>query len=305
MLRSFHASEFPAEQVLATLHGRRVSVCLPARNEEATVGQVVGLIHDELVRRHPIVDELVVIDDGSTDATAAVAEEAGATVIPALEVLPDYGTEHGKGQALWRGLAVTTGEVVVFCDTDIANLHTGFVLGLVGPLLAHDDIDLVKGFYERPLDGVPGQGGRVTELVARPLISLLFPHLAPLVQPLAGEFAARRAALEAVPFAGGYGVDLCLLIDIAERFGPRAIAQCDLGVRVHRNRSLQELGAQALEIMAAVFDRAGLPAPASAARAEAGFARSAVLAAPGAEPVLVTLSERPPLCEVPAHRKSA
>jgi glucosyl-3-phosphoglycerate synthase len=297
VLRSFQSSDFPAEQVLGALHGRRVSVCVPARNEESTVGQVVGLIHEELVRHYPIIDELVVIDDGSTDATAAAAEAAGATVIASGDILPEYGTEHGKGQALWRGLACTTGDVVAYCDADIRNLHTGFVLGLVGPLLVHDDIEVVKGFYERPLDGVAGQGGRVTELVARPLISLLFPHLAPLIQPLAGEFAGRRDVLEAVPFAGGYGVDLCLLIDIAQQFGPRVIAQCDLGERVHRNRSLQELGAQSLEILAAVLSRAGLP--------EGSVPRSALLAAPGADPLLVPLHERPPLCEVPAHRKTA
>jgi glucosyl-3-phosphoglycerate synthase len=296
VLRSFHSSDFPAEAVLANKHGRRVTVCLPARNEESTVGQVVGLISEELVRRYPVVDELVVIDDGSTDDTAAAAEEAGATVICAAEVLPEYGTEHGKGQALWRGLAATTGDLVAYCDTDIRNLDTGFILGLIGPLLAHDDIDIVKGFYERPLDGHPGQGGRVTELVARPLIALLFPHLAPLVQPLAGEFAARRDVLEAVPFVGGYGVDLGLLIDIADRFGPRVIAQCDLGIRVHRNRTLHELGAQSLEIIEMVLSR-GFP--------DAGVPRSAVLAAPGAEPVLIELEERPPLSEVPSHRKTA
>jgi glucosyl-3-phosphoglycerate synthase len=297
VLRTFHSSEFPAEQVLASKHGRRVSVVLPARNEESTVGLVVALIHNELVERHAVVDELVVIDDGSIDDTAAMAEAAGATVIAAADVLPEYGTEHGKGQALWRGLASTTGDLVAYCDTDIRNLDVGFILGLVGPLLQHDDIDLVKGFYERPLDGQPGQGGRVTELVARPLIALLFPHLAPLIQPLAGEFAARRGVLEAVPFVGGYGVDLALLIDVAERFGPRVIAQCDLGTRVHRNRSLHELGAQSLEIITTVLSRAGFP--------EGSVPRSAALAAPGAEPVLVTLEQRPPLCEVPSHRKTA
>jgi glucosyl-3-phosphoglycerate synthase len=297
VFRSFHSSDFPAEQVLATKHGRHVSVCLPARNEESTVGQVVRLIHTELVARHGVVDELVVIDDGSTDSTAAAAEAVGATVITAADILPEYGTEHGKGQALWRGLAATTGDLVAYCDTDIRNLDTGFILGLVGPLLAHDDIDLVKGFYERPLDGLAGQGGRVTELVARPLIALLFPHLTPLIQPLAGEFAARRDILEAVPFVGGYGVDLGLLIDVAEQFGPGVIAQCDLGVRVHRNRTLQELGAQSLEIIAMVLSRAGFP--------EGSVPRSAALAAPGSDPVLVTLEERPPLGEVPSHRKTA
>jgi glucosyl-3-phosphoglycerate synthase len=297
VMRSFNSSDYPVERVLAAKHGRRVSVVIPARDEETTVGLVAGVIDRELVQRHPVVDELVVVDDGSTDATAAAAEAAGATVIAAIDVLPEYGSEHGKGQALWRGLHVTSGDVVVYCDADIRNLDTGFVLGLIGPLLLHEDIDLVKGFYERPLDGRPGQGGRVTELVARPLIALLFPHLSALVQPLAGEFAARREVLEAVPFVGGYGVDLGLLIDIAERFGPRGIAQCDLGERVHRNRSLAELGAQSLAIIEMALSRAGLP--------EGTVPWSAELTRPGAEPVRVTLEQRPPMCEVPAHRKTA
>jgi glucosyl-3-phosphoglycerate synthase len=297
VLRSFHSSEFPVERVLAAKHGRRVSVCIPARNEAATVGQVVEVVHSELMVRHAIVDELVVVDDGSVDDTAAVAETFGATVIDAAQILPEYGTEHGKGQALWRGLHVTSGDLIVYCDADISNLDPGFILGLVGPLLTHDDLDVIKGFYERPLDGRPGEGGRVTELVARPLIALLFPHLAPLIQPLAGEFAARREVLEAVPFVGGYGVDLGLLIDIAERFGVRGIAQCDLGERVHRNRSLTELGAQSLAIIEMALSRAGLP--------EGSIPWSAVLAPPGGDPVRVTLENRPPLCDVPAHRKTA
>lgn len=296
VLRSFSSSEFPVERVLDAKGGRRVSVVLPARDEEATVGDVVGVIARELVRRHPVVDELVVVDDGSTDATARRAADAGAEVVTAAEVLPEYGTEHGKGQAMWRGLHVTTGDVVVFCDADIRNLDPGFVLGLVGPLLVHDDVEIVKGFYERSLDGRPGEGGRVTELVARPLISLLFPHLAGLVQPLAGECAGRRDILEAIPFVGGYGVDLALLVDVAERCGSRAIAQCDLGERVHRNRPLGELGAQALAILEMALSRCGLP--------EGSVPWSAELLRPGAEAIRVTLTQRPPLLDVP-RRKTA
>ena len=196
-------------------------MCLPARNEAPTVGATVETIHRELMLTSiPVVDELVVMDDGSTDDTAKVAEAAGATVVEAAEVLPEYGTEHGKGQAMWRAVHVTTGDLLVFCDADIRRLRSRVrARTCLGPLLTRDDVDFVKGYYQRPLDGRPGEGGRVTELMARPLISVFFPDLAGLSQPLAGEFAARREMLESVPFVGGYGVDLGLLIDVTERFG--------------------------------------------------------------------------------------
>jgi len=295
MIRSFDHREFPASRVLDAKRGRRISVCLPARNEAATVGGVVGAIRRDLMERRPVVDELVVIDDGSADATAAVAAAAGADVVTASSVLPGYGTEHGKGQALWRGLHVTTGEVVVYCDTDICDFDPAFVLGLAGPLLARDDVTFVKGCYERPLHGHPGEGGRVTELMARPLISLLFPQLASLHQPLAGECAGRRDVLEAVPFVGGYGVDLALLIDVADRFGTAGLVQCDLGRREHRNRALGELGAQSLAILQMALRRAGHDLD----------PWSPSLLRPGAEAVAIPFVERPPLADVPAHRKTA
>jgi glucosyl-3-phosphoglycerate synthase len=297
MIRSFHCSAYPAEIVANAKRGRTVSVVLPARNEETTVAGVVRTIRHHLMERHAVVDELVVIDDGSTDATAATAAEAGARVVTATEVLPEYGTEHGKGQAAWRGVHVTGGDIVVFCDTDVVDFPPEFVLGLVGPLLDHDDVAFVKGFYRRSYRGQPGEGGRVTELVARPLISLLFPQLAPLVQPLAGEFAARRDVLESVPFVGGYGVDLGLLIDVAARCGASAIAQCDLGERVHRNRPLSELSPQAMVILQLALDRAGL--------AGTTTPWGSLLLRHDQPPLPVTLVERPPLMDVPAHRKTA
>jgi glucosyl-3-phosphoglycerate synthase len=297
MMRSFHCRGYSPPVVLGSKRGRTISVVLPARNEEATVGGVVHSIRTHLMDHFPVVDELVVIDDGSSDATAAVASAAGAHVVSAADVLPEYGQEHGKGQALWRGVHVTGGDIVAFCDTDIVGFPPAFVLGLVGPLLDHDDLVFVKGFYRRSFQGLAGEGGRVTELMARPLISLLFPHLSPLVQPLAGEFAAQREVLEAVPFVGGYGVDLGLLIDVAEQCGAGAIAQCDLGERVHRNRSLAELSPQAMIILQLALDRAGL----------AGSATpwGSLLLRPEHPPLSVTLSELPPLGDVPAHRKTA
>ena len=300
MRRSFDYRDFPASRLVAAKRGRRISVCLPARNEGATIGATVETIQRELMQLHPVVDELVVMDDGSNDDTAAVAEAAGATVVAAAEVLPEYGTEHGKGQAMWRAVHVTSGDLLVFCDADIRQFEAGFVLGLLGPLLTRDDVTFVKGFYQRPLDGRPGEGGRVTELMARPLISVFFPELASLNQPLAGECAAPREVLEAIPFAGGYGVDLGLLIDVTERFGPAGLVQCDLGQRVHRNRSLSELGVQALAILQLALVRAGLCEENAAA-----FGWTTHLVRPAAETVPVTLIERPPLKDVPAHRKTA
>jgi glucosyl-3-phosphoglycerate synthase len=300
MLRSFDYRDFPAARLVTAKRGRRVSVCLPARNEAETIGATVATIYRILMLDYPVVDELVVIDDGSTDATAEVAAAAGATVVTAADVLPEYGTEHGKGQAMWRAVHVTSGEIVVFCDADIQRFDPGFVLGLVGPLVTRDDVSFVKGYYDRPLDGRPGEGGRVTELMARPLISVFFPHLAGLHQPLAGECAARRDVLEAVPFVGGYGVDLGLLIDVTEQFGPAGLVQCDLGERVHRNRSLNELGVQALTILQLGLVRAGLCEANAAA-----FGWTTQLIRPGADAVPVTLVERPALAEVPAHRMTA
>jgi glucosyl-3-phosphoglycerate synthase len=241
MVRTLPAPDFPVTRVAEAKRGRRVSLVIPARNEAVTVAGVVAVG----VGLSGIIDEVVVVDDGSLDATAAVAREAGARVVSAGGV--------GKGGAMAVGLAATTGEVVVFADADVTSFDRRFLLGLVGPLLLHDDIALVKGSYERP-----GAGGRVNELVARPLLALLFPELARVHQPLGGEYAGRRAVLEAVSFEDGYGVDIGLLLDVAERHGTSSIAQVDLGVRAHRNRPLAELAPIAQAVMAVVFDRAGV-----------------------------------------------
>lgn len=289
MRRSYAFADFPAGRVQSAKRGRRVTVCIPARDEEATVGQIVASIRRDLMEDVPVVDEILVMDDGSTDDTAAVAGAAGATVLSTEAVLPEF-PALGKGQAMWKGVHAATGDVIVFCDADIRDFHTGFVLGLAGPLLARDDITFAKGFYER-------DGGRVTELMARPLISLFFPHLADLAQPLSGECAAFRHVLEAVPFAGGYGVDLGLLIDLTARHGNSGLVQCDLGERVHRNRTLTELGPQSLAILQVALERAGV--------AEEDFPWTAQLVRPGADPAVVQFLELPPLLEVPAHRKTA
>jgi glucosyl-3-phosphoglycerate synthase len=204
---------------------------------------------------------------------------------------------EGKGQAMWKALYATSGDLVVFCDADVRHFDPHFVTGLLGPLLLRDDVMFVKGFYDRPLDGRPHEGGRVTELAARPLISALFPHLAALAQPLAGECAARREVLEQVPFVDGYGVDLGLVIDVAARWGLAAMVQCDLGERIHRNRPLDDLGPQALAIVQVALSRAG-----AAPTAAAGGAWQSRLVRPGNDAVTVCLSQRPPLAEVAAER---
>ncbi len=251
-----HAS-FTVEHLLAAKGSTTITVALPAKDEATTIEAILTTIRKELMGPVGLVDELIVIDDHSTDDTAAVARQAGADVYPAGEILPRYGPGHGKGEALWKSLYVSTGDIICWCDADIRNYDNRFILGLLGPLLTDSSIEFAKGFYRRPLRDDGEGGGRVTELVARPLISSLFPHLGPLIQPLAGEFAGRRTVLEQVPFSRGYAVDLALLIDLTERFGIDAIAQVDLGTRIHRNRPLRELGPQSAAITNMVLRRAG------------------------------------------------
>jgi len=249
----------------AALAGRKgattISVCLPARNEANTVGAILDVITGELMAPAgpPLVDELLVLDDGSADATAAVAAAHGARVVAVDTVLPGLGAGRGKGNVLWRSLAAATGDLIVWCDADVTSFSAGYVCGLVAPLLADPGIGFVKGFYDRPTAEGGQGGGRVTELVARPLLSRFFPALAALRQPLAGEMAGRRSVLEAVPFVQGYGVETGLLIDVADRFGIDSLVQVDLGVRRHRHQSLDALAVQATEILQVVLDRVGLP----------------------------------------------
>lgn len=230
--------------------GLRVSVCIPARNEATTVAAVVGVVVEDLVAGCGLVDEVIVADDGSTDGTGAVAARAGATVLR-------RDGPPGKGSAMADAAAAASGDLIVFLDADVHNFGSHFVTRLLRPLLgAGDDVVLVKAAYRRPLRGIEGEGGRVTELLARPLIERLFPELAFLAQPLAGEAAIRRPALETLVLEPGYGVEIAMLIDVSTRFGLSAIAQADLGERVHRNRPLIELADQSRQILAAVLDRA-------------------------------------------------
>ncbi len=252
-VRTYSSDHFDPASVLGAKRSRRVSVCIPARDEEPTIAPLIAAA--VLPHLAPcgsgLVDELVVIDDGSYDGTAAIACSAGATVV---------GRRPGgdKGAAMAGGLEACTGDVVVFLDADVENATAAYVPRLVGPLLAEEAV-FVKGFYERPLDGLPSGGGRVTEILARPVIELLFPELVEIRQPLAGETAAQRWVFEKVGFATGYGVEIGHLVDVARDFGVEAIAQVDLGVRVHRNRPLAELRTVAAEVLRTALGRAGVP----------------------------------------------
>ena len=257
-VRAHQHSEFDLDRLLAAKGSHTVSVCLPARDEESTVAAIVTIIRAEL---ESLIDEVIVIDDHSTDHTAAVARSAGARVVAVEQVLASGGPGEGKGEALWKSVHASSGDIIVWCDADVTNFGGHFVLGLLGPLLLDPTTQFVKGFYQRPYNGMAVGGGRVTELVSRPLLSLYFPELGHVVQPLAGEYAGRRSVLESVPFVQGYGVDVALLIDIARKHGVDSIAQVDLGTRIHRNRPLDELGPMAMAVTRTILARAGVPVP--------------------------------------------
>jgi len=274
-----------------------VSVVLPALNEEATVGAIVTAILPMTLGERPLVDELVVIDSGSTDDTIAVAEAAGARVVRRTDVVGHVQPVPGKGEVLWRSLAATTGHIIVYLDSDLVDFDPAFVPGLIGPLLTNDDVALVKGFYRRPLRlesaEIDTGGGRVTELLVRPLLAALRPQLCGIVQPLGGEYAATRELLESVPFAAGYGVEIGLLLDTHSLLGLNGLAQVNLGVRKHRNRSLVSLGVMARQILAAALHRCGLP---DAGGAITQFVQIEQEWLPHTQ--VADVSERPPMREI-------
>lgn len=259
---TFHADEFAdLHSLVAAKHerGLTVSLALPALNEEETVGRVIATIKHALMDTVPLLDEIVLIDSNSSDRTRAIAADLGVPVYIHQEILPHYGARPGKGEALWKSLYVTRGDIIAWIDTDIYNIHPRFVYGIIGPLIMHDHVQYVKGFYRRPLkvgDKMQaGGGGRVTELMARPLINLFYPELSGIIQPLSGEYAGRRVALEQASFYSGYGVETGMLIDIFERHGLSAIAQVDLLERVHHNQPLEALSKMSYTILQTVMHR--------------------------------------------------
>jgi glucosyl-3-phosphoglycerate synthase len=240
--------------------GLRISVAIPALNEEATIGDICATISRALMEDAPLVDELIVLDGRSTDATHARAREAGAQIMDVATILPDLPLVPGKGESLWRSLAALRGDIIVWVDADIRDFAPHFVTRLVAPLLTDPSIDFVKGYYERPIDLgtglLPTGGGRVTELLARPLLHTLFPELGGIVQPLAGEYAGRADVLRSIPFFTGYSVEVGILIDLLDAVGLDGIAQADLGTRVHRNRPLADLSPMAFQIARTILRRA-------------------------------------------------
>lgn len=257
---TFHADEFNQLHELLNLkkeQGLTISLALPALNEEQTVGRVIGMMKKELMQRVPLLDEIVLIDSDSTDRTREIAKKEGVPVYIHQQLLERLKPRDGKGEALWKSLLVTRGDIIVWIDTDIVNIHPRFVYGIIGPLLINPQVQFVKGFYRRPLRvGAKiqaGGGGRVTELTARPLLNLFFPELSGVVQPLSGEYGGRRGALEQATFYSGYGVETGLLIDVYERYGLNAIAQVDLLERIHHNQHLEALSKMSFAIIQTVF----------------------------------------------------
>ena len=258
-VRTYELDSLVATDVVAAKAGRTVSLCIPCRDEAATIGRLVSVIRSELMTRANVVDELIVLDDRSTDDTARIAAHAGARVVSIEDIHAAHGTGHGKGNAMWAALLVSHGDVVVWCDGDVTSFEPDWVLKLISPLLADPSVGLMKATYHRPTKY--GGGGRTTELVARPLISRYFPDLSGLEQPLSGEYAVRRDVLESISFSQGWGVEIAMLIDVADRFGSRSIGQIDLGVRRHRHRELHVLSVQAAEVSATMLDRSGAGGP--------------------------------------------
>ncbi len=260
---TFHYSEFNDLNRLVEEKRRKnlkISLCLPTLNEEKTIAKEILIVKSELMTRYPLLDEIVVIDSESTDKTREIARSFGADVYKATEILPDLESFKGKGENLWKALYVTKGDIIVYIDADIKNIHHRFVYGLLGPLILFDHIKYVKAFYDRPIaigksKIRPTGGGRVTELVVRPLFSLFFPELTQILQPLSGEYAGFREIYEAIPFPIGYGVETSMILDIYEKWGLDVIAQVDLDRRIHRNRDTRALGKMAFVILMTFINR--------------------------------------------------
>lgn len=307
---TFHHSEYWDIMQLVRekeKQGLTVSLCIPTLNEEKTIGKEVVILKSELMTRYPLLDEIAIIDSGSTDGTVAVAREFGADTYLSSEILPELGNKRGKGENLWKAIHQLRGDIIVYVDADIKNIHPRFVYGLVAPLVYRREIRYVKAFYDRPLafsEGVrPSGGGRVTEILVRPLFSLFFPELAGIIQPLSGEYAVRREVLERISFPIGYGVETSHLLDVYGLHGLEAFGQTDLDQRVHRNQSTRDLGRMAFGILQTFLSRLrkqGLEIPAHSSTLRQFQAHDKEYEQVAYEMVE---EERPPMVEVPAYRK--
>ncbi|MDR1587671.1 MAG: glucosyl-3-phosphoglycerate synthase [Treponema sp.] len=311
--RTWHHSRFDDLGRLVSLkqkRGLKISLAFPTLNEELTIGKEILVIRTELMDRFPLLDEIAVIDSSSKDNTRQVAERFGARVIKSKTILPKYGSFRGKGENLWKSLYALEGDIIAWVDADISNIAPKFVYGLIGPLLEDDGISYVKAFYERPLRSLgggisPSGGGRVTEILVRPLFSLFYPELAFLIQPLSGEYAGRRSLLEQLPFSVGYGVELGHLLDICRLSGCEALAQVDLDMRIHRNQSVAALGRMSYGILNTFISRAEKYADVKILR-ELGSRHIALERQDGDHRVLkteISSEERPPIIEIPEYRE--
>lgn len=308
--RTYHSRSYRDKKNLVELKqskGLTISLAFPTLNEEATIAKEILVLKTELMDRFPLVDEIAVIDSGSTDRTVEIARRFGATVYGSAEILPQYGSHRGKGENLWKSLYVLKGDIVVWIDADIVNIDPKFLYGLLGPLLEDDEIGYVKAFYKRPIRSTAGLassgGGRVTEILIRPLFSLFYPELANLVQPLSGEYAGRRRILEQLPFSVGYGVEVGHLIDLYHQYGPRVFAQVDMDERIHRNQTIESLSRMSFGIMATFLDRLERYQEMSL-KTDLGKVHIALGAAEGALQVIaspISLVERPPMATIPEY----
>ncbi len=295
MIRSFHHSDYVLERLLE--HKREtVTVVLPARE----VADTVGVIVKRLRGLSPLIDQFLVVDAASSDGTAEIAAASGAEVYQESELLADFGPVLGKGDAMWRALSAVRGEIVVYLDSDTREFPEHFATGLMGPLVCHDELSFVKGFYRRPFTtptgaSSPDGGGRVTELTARPLLSAFYPDLAGFAQPLAGELAARRELLVQLPFATGYAVETAMLLNARDLLGGTdGMAQVDLDVRLNQHQPLSELGPMAYGVLTVVLERLR-----SEGRLNDG--PTPPLQTADGRLVVVEPAERPPLQSVGSH----
>lgn len=286
-----------------------ISLCIPTLNEEKTIGKEVVLFKSELQDRYPLLDEIAVIDSGSTDRTLEVAASFGADVYPSAEILPEMGFKRGKGENLWKAIYQLKGDIIVYVDADIKNIHPRFVYGLVAPLIHRSEIKYCKAFYDRPLaltrEIRPSGGGRVTEILVRPLFSLFFPELTAIIQPLSGEYAVRREVLERIPFPVGYGVETSHLLDVYFEYGLDGFAQTDLDRRVHRHQETRDLGKMAFGILRTFFKRVKARGMVNDLPELTVNLRQFLALENRYEQVIHEIyeEERPPMIEVPAYRE--
>jgi len=309
---TFHHSTFRDLEALVEEKQKqelKISLCIPTLNEEKTIGKEIVIFKSELMQRYPLLDEITVIDSDSSDQTREVASAFGAQVFLSKDILDKYGEKRGKGENLWKAIYQCEGDLLVYIDADIKNIHPRFVYGLVAPLIYRPEIHYVKAFYDRPLASSQGSrpsgGGRVTEILIRPLFSLFFPELTALIQPLSGEYAVRREVLDKIPFPIGYGVETSHLIDVYHRWGLQAIAQTDLDRRVHRNQHTRDLGKMAFGILQTFLKRlealgilSNLPELSTTLRQ---FQVNNNLFEE--IPLKIIEEERPPMIEIPEYRK--